>query len=82
METVARQFAAEQESAGDPQWLVQLPLERSFDIGPHPGRHRVLKARQVGDDHDAICRRLTKWSPPSANTTAVVFAPHVETTSA
>ena len=38
MEAVARQFATGQQRAGDPQRLVQLPLDADLRDGQHPGQ--------------------------------------------
>jgi hypothetical protein len=71
MEAVARQFATDKKVPGDPQRLVQLPLDADLRDGPHPvGADRAEGAPAGAGAAQARSRRRRsrKWSPPSANT--------------
>ena len=85
MEAVARQFAGGKQGAGDPQRLVQLPLDADLRHGPDP----VVAHGAEGAPGSAAARRRRLRRRRSTKCVAairaqrpdVVFAPHVETAS-
>ena len=87
MEAVARQFAAGKHVLVIRNGWFSYRWTQIFDMGNIPASHTVLKARQARTDEDGA---QTPWAPaPIAEVTAaiakekpaLVFAPHVETSS-
>ena len=84
MESVARQFAAGKHVMVIRNGWFSYRWTQIFDMGGIPSSHTVLKARRLEDAFqapwvpapiDEVCATIAKEKP------AVVFAPHVETSS-
>ena len=84
MESVARQFATDKRALVIRNGWFSYRWTQIFDMGHIPSEHTVLKARQTGNDVtapfapvpiDEAVARIREERP------AMVFAPHVETSS-
>ncbi len=84
MESVARQFASDEKCLVIRNGWFSYRWTQIFDAGNIPSEHMVMKARQIADEIDApfqppaiedVVKTIKQEKP------AMVFAPHVETSS-
>ena len=84
MESVARQFASNQKCLVIRNGWFSFRWSQIFDMGNIPSEHQVLKAKQLSDETQApfapasieeVLATIAEEKP------ALVFAPHVETSS-